>query len=81
MKRTAKTAQMQHNTIKSSVTRAWSAGGPNLRRGKSLGGEDGKMGLRESTGKIICLKVLKGQMMSRCKFREGVSFILKVLHN
>jgi len=54
MKRTAKTAQMQHNTIKSSVTRAWSAGGPNLRRGQSLGGgEDGKMGLRESTGKIM----------------------------
>jgi len=47
-----------YNTIKAFITRTWSAGEQNLRCRQSLGGgEDCEVGLREDTGKIICLKV------------------------
>jgi len=40
-----------------SITYTWSAGKPNLRRWQSVG-SDGKAGLYEGTGKIICLEIL-----------------------
>jgi len=41
------------------------------------GGEDGEMGLRESTGKIICLKVLKGQNDEPLQISRGSFFHIK----
>ena len=38
---------VQYNTIKAFITRAWSAGGPNLRCRQSLGGEGGEARVEE----------------------------------
>jgi len=38
--------------------RAWSARGPNLKSGQSLGGGIARRGSKRRHGKIICLKVL-----------------------
>jgi len=49
---------VQYNTIKAFITRAWSAGGPNLRCRQSLGGRVARRGSKRRHGKNSVLGFL-----------------------
>ena len=79
--KTVKKCRQQYNAI-IYITRAWSVGGPKLRRGQSLGGKMARCGSKRRRGKNDVLWFLLKQAndeLLHCELREEVYSLLMVL--